>query len=165
MRFVKFAKMKIPESKSIYYVGVQIILLILYFTPFIDYPFHTVSYLKTGSIVIGFFGLLVIVLAIIQLNKNLTPFPAPVENGTLIQKGLYKFVRHPIYSGIILSAIFFGVADGSTLKTSIGFALYVLFYFKSKYEESLLENRFPEYKIYKQQLQVFSIFITLIDLK
>ena len=147
--------MKVPDSKSVLFVGIQLVLLVLYFFPFVDFRFEPGNYLKGGSIGIGIIGLLVIILAIIQLNKNLTPFPTPVENGTLIQTGLYKFVRHPIYSGIILSTVFLGIADGSTWKIGIGFTFWLLFYFKSKYEESLLVKRFPDYAAYRKRSSRF----------
>lgn len=81
-------------------------------------------------------------LAILQLNKNLTPFPTPKEDGTLIQNGVYKFIRHPIYTGIILIAIGFGLFHQSLWEIFIGIVLWVLFYFKSSYEENYSQSTF-----------------------
>lgn len=79
--------------------------------------------------IVGFFT---IVIAILQLNKKLTPFPTPLKDGTLINTGLYKLVRHPIYSGIILTAIGFGLFQESFWKIGVALILWILFYFKSK---------------------------------
>ena len=98
-----------------------------------------------------FSGLLIVLLALLQLNKSLSPFPTPKEEGKLVEHGLYKFVRHPIYSGIILATISFGLFQGSVWKIVVGIACWVLFYFKSAYEELLLDRRYENYKMYSKR--------------
>jgi protein-S-isoprenylcysteine O-methyltransferase Ste14 len=151
--------MKKLEPQSYIYVGIQLVLFILYLIPVADYRFYTNPVIKILLFAITLAGICIIGLAILQLNKNLTPFPAPVEGGNLIQTGLYKYVRHPIYGGIILSAVSFGIATGSTWKIGIGLVLWILFYFKSRYEEALLEKQYPEYKTYRQHTGRFFPFI------
>ena len=101
------------------------------------------------GLIISFFGGLIILLALLQLNKNLTPFPTPKNNATLLENGLYKYMRHPIYTGIILLFIGFSIYQNSLYKLSITLLLVILFHFKSNYEEQCLEQKFPDYKIYK----------------
>lgn len=151
--------MRLPASKDIFYVSIQLLLFIMYFFPVLDFDFQLSVYVKYISLIIASVGLLIVFIAIIQLNKNLTPFPTPKENGTLIQTGLYKFVRHPVYSGIIITAIGFGCYNGSLFKTAIGFALWLLFYFKSGYEEALLKRHFKDYAEYqKSTYRLFPFF-------
>jgi protein-S-isoprenylcysteine O-methyltransferase Ste14 len=142
--------MKKVAVKDFVFVSLQVLLFIAFVFPIVEYSFEPNYILKYAALAIAIIGLLVIAVAILQLNKNLTPFPTPKENGTLIQTGLYKFVRHPIYSGIILTTLGFGFYDGSWWKIVIGFALWFLFFFKSKYEETLLTNQFDDYKNYKK---------------
>jgi protein-S-isoprenylcysteine O-methyltransferase Ste14 len=149
---------KLP-SKDILFVGIQLFLFIIYFISPIDFTFPSSPILKIGSLLLLIIGFIVIVIAILQLNKNLTPFPTPKEEGMLIQTGLYKFVRHPIYSGIILTALGFGLFVNSYWKVFIGIALWILFYFKSRYEESLLEKHFKEYKKYRNHTRRFFPFV------
>ncbi len=151
--------MKAPASKDILFVSIQLLLFIAYFSSKFQFSFQTNHFIKYSFLLLSFLGLLVIVLAILQLNRNLTPFPTPKKDGTLIQTGLYKFVRHPIYSGIILAAMGFGLYQGNLWKVSIGIILWVLFYFKSKYEENLLSNQFPDYKSYKKSTNRFFPFL------
>ncbi len=151
--------MKIPASKDILFVSIQFLLLIIYFMPFPISAFQSTYFFKYFSLFVALIGLLVIALAILQLDKNLTPFPSPKENGTLIQTGLYKFVRHPIYSGIILSTIGLGFFYGSMFKISIGIILWVLFFFKSKYEETMLSKHFNEYEAYTKITNRFFPFL------
>lgn len=151
--------MKSPALKDILFVGIQLLLFVCYFIPLFTFAFQINRFLKYAALAIGIIGLLVIAIAMLQLNKNLTPFPTPKENGTLIKNGLYKFVRHPIYSGIILVAIGFGLYSGSVWKISIGFVLWVLFYFKSIYEEGMLSKHFADYKAYQKTTSRFFPFL------
>ena len=140
--------MKKIKRLDVMYVTIQFVLLVVFYTPIISYSLplpHIVTY---SGVVIATLGFLIILIAILQLSKNLTPFPSPKESGRLIKTGLYKFIRHPIYSGVFLTT--FGIALYSCLywQLSVSFILLVLFYFKSKYEESLLIQKYPDYKNY-----------------
>jgi protein-S-isoprenylcysteine O-methyltransferase Ste14 len=105
---------------------------------------------KTG-LVIAFFGGIIITLALLQLNKNLSPFPTPKDSASLLQNGLYKYMRHPIYTGIILLFSGYSVYQNSVYKLLISVFLVILFYLKSNYEEQRLEQKFPNYQRYKDK--------------
>ncbi|MDP5171194.1 MAG: isoprenylcysteine carboxylmethyltransferase family protein [Bacteroidia bacterium] len=151
--------MKIPARKDGIFVGIQLLLFVIYCIPVAVASVDIHDFVKYAGLVLGICGLLIIALAILQLNRNLTPFPTPKENGTLIQTGLYKVVRHPIYSGIILGAIGFGVALSSGWKIGIGSALWLLFFVKSTYEEKLLTTQYPDYEDYQQRTGRFFPFL------
>lgn len=140
--------MSIAAKKDIGFVSIQLLLFIFYFIPFVPLSFSLPIFFSTFGILMAAFGILFILVAIFQLNKNLTPFPTPVEGSTLIQNGIYRHIRHPIYSGIILAALGFGLSQSSLWQIGIGIILWVLFYFKSKYEEIMLSRHFPEYAAY-----------------
>jgi protein-S-isoprenylcysteine O-methyltransferase Ste14 len=145
--------------RDIVFVSIQLTLFVLFVIPAPSYTFHLPLFWQYIALIIAAVGLGVIALAIVQLNKNLTPFPTPVESGTLIQTGLYRVVRHPIYSGIILTALGCGLYLGSTWKISIGVALWVLFYFKSRYEETLLIQQYSDYEAYRKRTSRFFPFL------
>jgi protein-S-isoprenylcysteine O-methyltransferase Ste14 len=140
--------MKQIAKKDLIFVGIQAILLLIYFIPINPIEFHLNYILRIANLSLSIIGLIIMLFAFLQLNKNLTPFPTPIESGTLIQAGLYKYIRHPIYTGIIIFSIFFGIFNESIWNISIGVALYILFYFKSKYEETLLRNQYKDYDNY-----------------
>ena len=142
--------MKKPASKDLLFVGTQIMLFAVYLIPIEFHQLLIADLLKSIGLIVAIAGLGVIGLAIVQLNDNLTPFPTPKEKGVLDQTGLYKYIRHPIYTGIILFALGWGVFGESIWKISIGMLLWVLFYFKSSYEETLLMNKFEAYKAYRE---------------
>lgn len=95
----------------------------------------------------------------VNLGRNLTPLPAPRENGELVVAGAYRFVRHPIYSGLIFMAFGWGVWLQSWL--TIGYALLLLAFFdiKSRYEERLLQDKFPEYAAYRTRVRKLIPFV------
>ena len=86
---------------------------------------------------------------VVDLRDNLTPFPAPVPGGHLIDSGAYGLVRHPIYTGLIVGALGWGLAMASPLALGGAVLLAVFFDLKSRREEVWLEERFPDYAIYR----------------
>jgi protein-S-isoprenylcysteine O-methyltransferase Ste14 len=143
------------KTKDFLLVTIQFILLTIFYIPLFSNVFQTPLIVKYAGVIVSILGFLIIVLAILQLNKNLTPFPTPKENGVLINTGLYKYVRHPIYSGIFLAAIGIAIYTGSYWQLAISFILLILFYYKSKYEESLLIEKYNEYENYKKGTRRF----------
>jgi protein-S-isoprenylcysteine O-methyltransferase Ste14 len=99
-----------------------------------------------------------IVLATIQFNKNLYPFPTFKYKSILIQNGLYKYCRRFIYIGIVLFVLGGNFYLVSVYNLIISILLFVLFCFKSAYEEILLHDKFPTYSIYKQKTTRFFKF-------
>lgn len=129
-------------------VVLQGVLLILYVWEVPLMELALPMYLKGTGLVIAIFGFLLFVVALLQLNKNLSPFPTPKKNSQLIQNGIYKYIRHPIYTGILLSCAGYSLYDDSSFKILITFLLLLLFSIKSKYEEKKLIQKFKNYKTY-----------------
>lgn len=137
--------------KDLLFVSVQLFLFLIYFTPVVDKIFAFPPTVHFTSLFGTIAGVAIVLISLWQLRKSLSPFPTPVEEGTLVESGLYKYARHPVYSGIILSAMSFGVFQGSTWKAGISIALWILFYFKSGYEEKLLSKRYEKYPAYQKR--------------
>lgn len=137
-----------PPIKDFLLVAFQAALFIAFFissSPEFDYQTPTVLWL---GLALCTAGLLIGVVAVIQLNTNLSPFPSPVKGGTLIKKGLYRYVRHPIYLGIILAMFGFSLASFSYPRLFLTVICYGFFMLKARYEESLLRKRYQEYEAY-----------------
>lgn len=101
------------------------------------------------NLILAGLGIVIIFLSLFQLRKNLSPFPTPLKNSELIVTGLFSYVRHPIYSGILITTFFLAIYLNSGYKLIICLVLAILFYYKSNFEEEQLEKKFPEYKSYK----------------
>jgi protein-S-isoprenylcysteine O-methyltransferase Ste14 len=139
--------MAAKSNKDLWFVGIQILLLCIYLLPVPIYlPVNNT--INSAGLITAAIGLVVVFIAVIQLNKNLTPFPTPKEGGELITTGLYKFIRHPIYTGIILTVYGYSLYMESVWKFFISTNLLVLFHYKSKYEEGLLLRQYEAYKNY-----------------
>ncbi|MBC8054325.1 MAG: isoprenylcysteine carboxylmethyltransferase family protein [Sphingobacteriaceae bacterium] len=151
--------MKTLTAKDILFVGLQFLLFIIFFLVPFDQEWHLPFWIKLPSLALALIGLLLAILAVLQLKRNLSPFPSPLADGTLIQTGLYKKVRHPAYTGLLL--FFFGYAlwEASLFKLFIALLLLLLFYFKTTYEEKLLTEKFPDYKDYQKQSWRFFPFL------
>lgn len=79
------------------------------------------------------------------LGRSLTPFPSP--RGTHLERGPYRFVRHPIYGGGIVLAVGIALAS-SPLTLAPALALVPFFLVKAHYEERLLAQADPGYAEY-----------------
>jgi protein-S-isoprenylcysteine O-methyltransferase Ste14 len=122
-----------------------------------EFPFTWIGSLGGGVLFLA--GTLLSVTGAVNLGKNLTPLPDPKENATLIVSGAYRFVRHPIYSGIIFMGVGWGLWLHSLLTIGYGLALLAFFDIKSRREERLLEGRFPEYASYRKRVKKLFPFI------
>lgn len=137
------------NTKDISYVSIQILLFIAYVFDVKILPLKTFKWISMLGIVLCVLGVAISVISVLQLNKNLSPFPAPKPNSKLIINGVYRYVRHPIYSGIILMTFGYGLYSSSIYKIAIAVLLCALFSLKSSYEEQQLMSKFPEYRDYK----------------
>lgn len=138
------------ERRDYAFVGFQIILFILYFLDLHFLKLIAPSWIRVSSGIITIVGLLIILISILKLNTNLSVFPSPRSQSRLVTNGLFKLIRHPIYTGIIITSIGYAIYAVSVYKLLIALILYTLFYFKSIYEERKLSQQFSEYEAYKK---------------
>jgi len=79
--------------------------------------------------------------------------PRPKENAVLIQVGLYRFVRHPIYFGVIVLSFGWGLIQQSALVWLYVVIIAIFFDIKSRKEEQWLAERFSGYADYQGQVR------------
>ena len=107
-----------------------------------------------GLVLLGLGGLLA-VRGILDLRQNLTPFPKPVDGARLVDSGAYRLVRHPIYGGLILGAIGWGLVSASIPALVAAVALALFLRLKSGREEAWLADRFEAYDAYRARTRRF----------
>ncbi len=112
-----------------------------------------------AGFVLGGCGVALAGIGLLHLGANLTPFPRPRDDGTLVQHGVYAIVRHPIYSGIILGAFGWSLVRGSVIALALSVALLIFFHFKSRREERWLVERYPEYAGYQKRVKKLIPFV------
>jgi len=73
-------------------------------------------------------------------------FSITVEARTLVTDGPYRFVRHPVYLGEMLTAAGVAVLRLSPLNVLIFVLIVALQLMRSRWEEAKLARNFPEYR-------------------
>ena len=90
------------------------------------------------------FGVAVIGAAYFVLRPSLRISPIPKEGAPFIVRGIYKYVRHPMYLGVLS----IGMSLASNADNVVGWILWILLLvtlnIKSKFEDSLLRKIHPE---------------------
>ena len=54
------------------------------------------------GISITIIAFIIMLVSIKDLGRNLSPFPRPINNSTLVTTGIYRFTRHPMYYSCLL---------------------------------------------------------------
>lgn len=104
---------------------------------------------------LGAAGLGLAAAGIVQLRGALTPLPHPRDDARLVRTGAYRLVRHPIYGGLILGAVGWGLATASPAALVLSAVLFGFFELKSRREEAWLVERYPAYAEYRRRTARF----------
>ncbi len=142
--------MAIPKEDKIF-VALQFLVFIAWVLEVDSWRFRISENMHGLGLIFAVIGLVLILIALLQLNTKLSPFPSPRAGARLITGGVFSFARHPIYSGVLFVAFGISVWLGSGYKLLISLLLFLVFYFKSRYEEERLTEAFPEYPAYKRK--------------
>lgn len=94
-----------------------------------------------------------------QLGPALTPLPWPKEGAPLVCRGVYAWVRHPIYSGSLLLALGWALLVQGWLTLGSSLLLYFYLDLKSRREERLLLRLHPDYAHYQASVPKLIPFI------
>ncbi len=94
-----------------------------------------------------------------DLGDNLTPLPHPKDDATLVQEGVYGIVRHPIYSGAILTTLGAGFLTGNRTRALLGVFFFAFFDAKARREEAWLTEKFPTYPAYRRSVRKLIPFV------
>ena len=88
----------------------------------------------------------------LRLAHQLTPFPKPVEEGSVKRSGAYRLVRHPMYGGVLLMALGWSLAS-SPLALAPWTVAAGFLDAKRRYEEAWLLEEHPEYEEYRASVR------------
>jgi len=87
----------------------------------------------------------------LALGKSLTAHPIPGKDAVLVTDGLYRFVKHPIYSGLLLAALGLTISGGFFPHVLFFIALVFLLNYKASFEEALLTKTYAGYADYSKK--------------
>lgn len=100
-------------AKDYLFVGIQTLLFFALLGDLDKFQFEAGKTVRVIGGILFFIGFVISATAVLQLNRNLSPFPSPKLGAHLIKNGLYKYIRHPIYSGVLAVGIGLGLATVS----------------------------------------------------
>src|SRR4051794_36476132 len=97
------------------------------------------------STVICAAGLVLLTIALIGLRRVIQVAPAPKDGGHLVSAGIYGVLRHPIYTAMVVLVTGLVLRRPALFTIPFGVVIIVFLVVKSRYEESLLRQAYPEY--------------------
>lgn len=121
-----------------------------------DRPYGDLSEL-VGILGVGLIllGSALLLYSFLGLGNSLTALPIPKAHGQLVTTGLYSRVRHPIYFALLVMGLGVILDAGYWPQIIIYFMLFTILIIKADFEESLLSQKYPEYKKYAQRTPRF----------
>jgi protein-S-isoprenylcysteine O-methyltransferase Ste14 len=121
-------------------------------------PVHSPA-LKAVGLVVFVIGLAVAVWARICLGRNWGMPMSEKDEPELVTSGPYRFVRNPIYTGLLLGVL--GTALATNLVALVAFAvLGAYFIYSAKVEEGILVKAFPTtYPSYRARTKLLIPFL------
>jgi protein-S-isoprenylcysteine O-methyltransferase Ste14 len=104
-------------------------------------------------------GLALAAWARVHLGRNWSGAITVKEEHALVATGPYRFLRHPIYSGILLALLGTAVAIGEW-RGLLGVVLAAFaFFHRSRIEEARMRDTFPQYEEYRRRTRALVPFI------
>lgn len=138
------------------WVAIQILILVLIacagYLPVVQWPASISAPLRTAGYVLLFAGIAMMLAGALSLNTSLTAMPKPVSYGSLKVGFAFRVVRHPIYGGLIITAVGWSLTRNPI--PLIPSAVLALFFdVKSRREEVWLTEKYPEYADYRERVK------------
>ena len=148
-----------------WYVVAQIALIVLVFLGPRNIPawlrwnpsFTWLGSIGGGAILLA--GVLLLTAAMFRLGSNLTAVPYPKDEGTLIETGPYRLVRHPMYCGVIFAAFGWALLRHGWLTLGYTLAGWAFIEVKVRQEEQWLLERLPGYGAYQRRVRKLIPFV------
>ena len=134
-------------------VFLQFFIISLHFFKWEFIPEKKIIQVTPISYFVGFLiiiiAFIILLIAIKDLGRNLSPFPRPITNSNLVTKGIYRFTRHPMYYSLIFISFGVFITKLSIYYLFLTIILALIIKFKIALEEKYLMNKFKNYTIYK----------------
>ena len=131
--------------------------IILHFLQWEFIPQKQIIQVSTLSYLMGFLiiiiAFIILLIAIKDLGRNLSPFPRPINNSNLVTTGIYRFTRHPMYYSLICISFGVFITKLTIYYLFLLISLGLIIKFKIALEEQYLKNKFKNYLFYKNEVK------------
>ena len=138
------ARFKLPSSWLVaLQFGLIGALLLTSWPPSEDAPLPAALAMLLAAAVIG--------VAALMANKpgNFNIQPELKSNARLVTSGIYRCIRHPMYSAVLLAMLAAMLADPRGWRVAVWLGLLAVLSAKAQREEGYLQQRFAQYGQYR----------------
>ena len=150
-------KIYLKAAYEIILVFLQFFIISLHFFKWEFIPEKQIIQVTPFSYFVGFLimiiAFIILLVAIKDLGRNLSPFPRPIDNSNLVTKGIYRFMRHPMYYSLIFISFGVFIIKLSIYYLFLSTILVLIIKFKIALEEQYLSNKFKNYLLYKNEVK------------
>ena len=147
----------LKAAYEIILVFLQFFIISLHFFQWEFIPQKQIIQVSTLSYLVGFLiiiiAFIILLIAIKDLGRNLSPFPRPINNSNLVTTGIYRFTRHPMYYSLIFISFGVFITKLSIYYLFLSIILGLIIKFKIALEEQYLNNKFKNYFVYKNEVK------------
>ena len=150
-------KMFLKAAYEIILVSLQFFIISLHF---FQWEFILQKQIIQVSLFSNLLGFLIIIIATIillmaikDLGRNLSPFPRPKKNSNLVTSGIYRFTRHPMYYSLMFISFGVFITKLSIYYLFLSISLGLIIKLKIALEEQYLKNNFKKYLFYKNEVK------------
>ena len=150
-------KIFLKDAYEISLVFLQFFIISLHFFQWEFIPQKQIIQVSTLSYLVGFLiiiiAFIILLVAIKDLGRNLSPFPSPINNSNLVTTGIYRFTRHPMYYSLIFISLGVFITKLTIYYLFLSISLGLIIKFKIALEEQYLKNKFKNYLLYKNKVK------------
>ncbi len=116
--------------------------------------------IESFSILLIMLSLIVGLMAVINMRlDNLNIVPTLKDRHQLVTHGIYRFIRHPMYTSVLLFCSALTLTNAHGVAQLVMLILFVDLILKSNVEEKLLTERFSTYQNYRGKTGRFLPFM------
>jgi protein-S-isoprenylcysteine O-methyltransferase Ste14 len=137
---------------DLFYVLVQISLFIaLYRACVVAGGSRIIGFSPVIALLVGVLGagaLVVASAAFLAIGSSFRIQPEPRPGASLVDRGIYRYLRHPMYTAVVLFAATLFLLKGTLLAGATAAAVIVFHFIKAQREEILLLGRYGGYAEY-----------------
>jgi protein-S-isoprenylcysteine O-methyltransferase Ste14 len=145
----KLFKKRAPYPVSIASAGLVILQMLALFYLAISAPLLA---RKLGYLLWELAGILIVISGLIGLNwKSFSVFPEPRPDGKLVTTGIYAFIRHPMYAGLLAITSVLVLDYPSWPRALALLILTIVFLIKIQKEERWLAIQYSESKDWRNK--------------
>jgi protein-S-isoprenylcysteine O-methyltransferase Ste14 len=139
--------------KSLAFVAIQFICIAYFILTGHIFVAPSLIWIELAGIAIALWAVF------IMRPRHVNPLPDLRRGARLLTTGPYRYVRHPMYTGVILIALAWLLDNFTAGRLVAAVVLLTDLLLKAAYEESLLRKRFPEYAAYQKRTKRMIPFV------